>query len=100
MKLPSDDSKKNRNNRTNLTIAILTGQVGVLTLVIVLAAVFGGMALDKVFGTRPWITIGLIIVSLPVSLFLMIFIARRAVRKLKTSVSGKTIEEDAIGEDS
>jgi len=100
MKLQTEDSKKNKNNRTNLTIAILTGQVGVLTLVIVLTAVLGGLALDDYFGTRPWITVGLIIISLPVSLFLMIFIARRAVRKLKTSESGKTNEEDAIGEDS
>lgn len=100
MKLPKDSQDQKKQSLTNMTIAVLAGQVGVLTLVIVLGAVFGGLALDKVFDTKPWITIGLLVVSLPVSLFLMIFIARRAVRKLKISENGKLQEEDAIGEDS
>lgn len=100
MKLPKDSQDQKKQSLTNMTIAVLAGQVGVLTLVIVLGAVFGGLALDKAFDTKPWITIGLLVVSLPVSLFLMIFIARRAVRKLKISENGKLQEEDAIGEDS
>ena len=99
MKLPEDSQKQNKRNLTNMTIAVLAGQVGVLTLVIVLGAVFGGLALDKWLGTRPWFTVGLMVLSLPVSLFLMIYIARRAVKKLKTSDT-TNIEEDAIGKDS
>jgi F0F1-type ATP synthase assembly protein I len=97
---PPTGTPKNKQNLTNMTIAVLAGQVGVLTLVIVLAAVFGGLALDKVLGTKPWATVGLLVLSLPVSLFLMIFIARKAVKRLKTSQTTKMQEEDAVGEDS
>ena len=97
---PPNETPNNKQNLTNVTIAVLAGQVGVLTLVIVLAAVFGGLALDKALGTKPWATIGLLVLSLPVSLFLMIFIARRAVKKLKRSETTEMQEEDAVGEDS
>lgn len=100
MKPPAENPKANKHNFTNMTIAVLVGQVGVLTLVIVLGAVFGGLALDKALGTRPWVTVGLLVLSLPVSLFLMILIARRAVKRLKTSETTKMQEEDAVGEDS
>ena len=100
MKPPEENSKNNKHNLANMTIAVLAGQVGVLTLVIVLAAVFGGLALDKALGTKPWATVGLLVLSLPVSLFLMIFIARRAVKRLKISETTKMQEEDAVGEDS
>lgn len=98
--IPPTEYPNKKQNLTNVTIAILAGQVGVLTLVIVLAAVFGGLALDKALGTKPWATVGLLVLSLPVSLFLMIFLARKAVKRLKTSQTTKKQEEDAVGEDS
>jgi membrane protein implicated in regulation of membrane protease activity len=97
---PPTENHNKKHNLTNVTIAVLTGQVGVLTLVIILAAVFGGLALDNALGTKPWATVGLLVLSLPVSLFLMIFLARKAVKRLKTSETTKLQEEDAVGEDS
>ncbi len=91
------DTEKKANTR-NLVIAALVGQVGVLTLVIILAAVFGGLALDARLDTKPWFTVGLLVASIPVSLFTMIFLARKAVAKIKVGrpqeYPGK---EDGIG---
>jgi MFS-type transporter involved in bile tolerance (Atg22 family) len=80
-----------RNDRKtywmNLTLAGLAGQVGCLTLVIILGAVFLGLWLDAHFQTRPWLTIGLVVVSIPISLGLMFFVVRKAVARIKTGPS-------------
>lgn len=94
----STDEPKKKQDRYNLLIAAVTGQVGCLTLVIVIAAVLGGLALDSKLGTKPWFTIGLLVVSIPVSLALMFFVVRKTVSKIKTSgPSQKRNEEDGIG---
>jgi MFS-type transporter involved in bile tolerance (Atg22 family) len=69
-------------NKFNFTLAAVVGQVGCLTLVIVLAALFGGMWLDSYFDTRPMITVGLMIVSIPVTLLVMLLIVRVATSRL------------------
>jgi len=89
-----------KQNKYNLIIAVLVGQVGLLTMAIILAAVFGGLALDSLFGTRPWLTIGLLVISIPVSILLMIAISRKTVKKIRTSAMQKPDEEDVIGKDS
>jgi MFS-type transporter involved in bile tolerance (Atg22 family) len=68
----------------NLTLAAVVGQVGCLTSVIVLAALFGGLWLDSRFSTRPMITIGLIVISVPITLFVMIWIVKKATSRIKT----------------
>ncbi|KAF0110084.1 MAG: hypothetical protein FD147_1869 [Chloroflexi bacterium] len=93
--------KGNKQNTFNLLIAAVTGQVGCLTLVIILGAVLGGMALDARYGTKPWFTVGLLVASIPISLVLMFFIVRKAVSKIKTGgPQNKSNEEDGIGKDS
>lgn len=95
------ESPKKKRNRFNLLVAAVTGQVGCLTLVIILAAVFGGLALDARLDTKPWFTIGLLVVSIPLSLGLMFFVVRKTVSKLKLDEpQEKRSEEDGIGKDS
>lgn len=89
---------KKRDTR-NYLLAILTGQVGCVTLVIILAAVLGGLALDKALDTKPWFTIGLLLASIPVSIILMIFIARKTISKIKTNKTNDQDEEAGIGKD-
>jgi hypothetical protein len=43
-------------NILNTLLVVLIGQVGCVTLVIVLASVFGGLWLDGLFGTKPLFT--------------------------------------------
>jgi MFS-type transporter involved in bile tolerance (Atg22 family) len=68
------------NHLTNLftnQVLAVTGQVGCLTLVIILAAVFGGLWLDSRFDTKPIITIILVIGSVPVTMYMLIQLVRR-----------------------
>jgi F0F1-type ATP synthase assembly protein I len=69
----------------NLTMAGVAAQVGCLTLVIVLGAVLAGLWLDGRYGTRPWFTLGLVIVSIPVSLAAMFVVVRLAISKIKAN---------------
>ncbi len=78
----------------NLTLVGIVSQVGCLTLVIILAALLLGLFLDSRFNTRPWFTIGLVIVSIPVSLVLMFIIVRTAIKKLKPETTKQTKQEE------
>jgi hypothetical protein len=77
-------------------------QVGGLTLVIVLISVFGGLWLDRLFGTKPLLTILLVIASAPLSLWLTVRVAKRAVNKKNPPVArgrdSKPEEGDTTGE--
>ncbi len=82
----SDQPEKPDRKRQviNLTLAGVAAQVGCLTLIIVLGAVFIGLWLDRIFESRPWFTIGLVVVSIPISVIMMVIVARLAVSKIKT----------------
>jgi F0F1-type ATP synthase assembly protein I len=67
----------------NTLLIVLIGQVGCLTLVIILASVFGGLWLDKIFDTKPVFTLVLLLSGIPVSVFVMLTVARRTLARLK-----------------
>ncbi len=77
-----EQSKKSRTTVLNTVLLVLVGQVGCLTLVIILASVLGGMWLDSTFGTRPVFTLILMLAGVPISIFLMLSIARRTITKI------------------
>jgi F0F1-type ATP synthase assembly protein I len=60
----------------NMALAAITGQVGCLTIVIILLALLAGLWLDNRFDTSPWFTLALLIGSMPITLILMFRIAR------------------------
>ena len=78
----SQSEQKGRSILTNLVI-VLVGQVGCLTLVIILASVFGGLWLDKTFNTKPVFTLVLLFAGIPISVFVMLAIGRRTLVRLK-----------------
>lgn len=78
----AQSEQKGRGILTNLLI-VLVGQVGCLTLLIILASVFGGLWLDKIFGTKPVITLVLLFAGIPVSVLVMLSVARRTLARLK-----------------
>jgi F0F1-type ATP synthase assembly protein I len=49
------------------TVVLILGKVGCLTLVIALGALFTGLLVDNLLGTRPWLTIGFFVISLPLA---------------------------------
>ena len=67
----------------NMLLIVMVGQVGCLTLIIILASVFGGLWLDKMFGTKPVFTLALLFAGIPVSVLVMLFVARRTLARLK-----------------
>lgn len=67
----------------NLTYAVLAGQAGCASLVLIVIALFIGLALDARFGSRPAFTIGLLLLSIPISLFAMVRIALGMVREIQ-----------------
>jgi hypothetical protein len=80
MTLPGDSpDKKSSQHSFTLRVVAIGGEVGCITLIIVLAAVFGGLWLDRLLGTKPIITFILIIASAPLALFLTFRIAIRMI---------------------
>jgi F0F1-type ATP synthase assembly protein I len=69
-------------------MAGLGAEIGCLTLMIVLAAVFGGIWLDKLLGTQGVIMIILVLGSAPLALALTFWMAMRTVKKLNPPVQG------------
>jgi len=67
----------------NTLLIVMIGQVGCLTLVIILASVFGGLWLDKTFNTKPVFTLVLLLAGIPVSVFVMLALARKTLERLK-----------------
>ena len=65
----------------NLLI-VLVGQVGCITLVVILISVRLGLWLDDYFQTRPAYTLGLLLAGIPLSVWLMLLVARRTLSRL------------------
>jgi len=85
-----------RKNLVNTVLIVMVGQVGCLTLGLILAAVFGGQWLDARFGTKPLFTLALLLAGIPLSVLLMLSIARRTIERLK--LTGTSAEKDPSSE--
>jgi F0F1-type ATP synthase assembly protein I len=77
------DQDQKRKNMVQTLLIVVIGQVGCLTLAVILASVFGGLWLDNVFGTKPMFTLVLLFAGIPLSVFLMLSISRKALARLK-----------------
>ena len=78
----AQSSQKGRGILNTLLI-VMIGQVGCVTLIIILASVFGGLWLDRTFGTKPVFTLALLFAGIPLSVFVMLVVARRTLARLK-----------------
>ncbi|HEU0294070.1 MAG TPA: AtpZ/AtpI family protein [Anaerolineales bacterium] len=76
----------------NTLLIVMIGQVGCLTLVIILASVFGGLWLDKMFNTKPVFTLALLLAGIPVSVWVMLVVARRTLARLKDQAEKESKE--------
>jgi F0F1-type ATP synthase assembly protein I len=81
---------------------MIGGEVGCLTLAIVLLSVFGGLWLDRLFGTKPVIMLILVLASAPLSLALTYWVAVRSIRSVspasKETGKPEATEGDKTGE--
>ena len=79
----TENSDQNRAQRAyNLTLAAVAGQVGCLTLTIIIVALFGGLWIDSRLDTRPLATIILMVVSVPITVVTMIWVVKKATGKM------------------
>ena len=76
-------SKQKGRSILGTLLIVMVGQVGCLTLIIILASVFGGLWLDKTFNTKPVFTLALLFAGIPVSVLVMLSVARRTLTWLK-----------------
>jgi len=78
----------------NLTMAAVAGQVGFLTLCIVLASLFGGLWLDKRLDYKPVFTVVLMLASVPVTIIMMFWVVRNATARIRTIPAKKKSTEE------
>mgnify|MGYP001420646927 CR=1 FL=1 len=91
---PSDS----KQGQLNLTVVKVVLEVGFITLAVVLGALFGGVGLDGQCDSKPAFTIGVVLVSIPVSLVLILVIVKKEIAKIKTGLAqSKNSEEAGLG---
>ena len=90
------DPNKTRSgsHALNLALGAVAGQVGCLTIVIVVLALLAGLWLDNQFGTRPLLLIGLLVASVPVTVIMMFWVVRQATSRIKPEDLPKKVQED------
>ncbi len=77
-----------RNIITTVLIAMV-GQVGCVSLVIILLSVVGGLWLDNTLGTKPLFTLILLLAGIPLSVVLMLYVGRKTIEKIKSQSETK-----------
>jgi F0F1-type ATP synthase assembly protein I len=79
----AQSKQTNRQNMLYTLLVVMVGQVGCITIVVILASVFGGLWLDETFGTKPVFTLILLFAGIPLSVFLMLYAARKTLARLQ-----------------
>ena len=92
--MAQSDPKRQGQGILRTLLIVLVGQVGCLTLVVILASVFGGLWLDRTFGTKPLFTLILLFAGIPLSVILMLTIARRTLDRLKSRAESSGSKPD------
>ena len=73
-------------------VAGVVGQVGCLILLVVLGSLVAGLILDQIFGTRPLFIFILLLVSVPLTIWIIFMYTRYKSEQLQTVSDQK--EED------
>jgi len=92
-----DGQKENRGQYAfNMTMAVVAGQVGCLTLLVIIGTILGGLWLDARFATRPLFTVLLLVGSVPVTIILMFWVVRKATARIKPAANKEinSVQED------
>ena len=81
------DNDKRPSRVKNLSYAGIAGQAGCWLTLTVFGALFAGLWLDAQFGLKGPFTVGLVIVSVPISLFIVVRIVIRLVEAIQPPVN-------------
>jgi hypothetical protein len=88
------EGKKRSQYSANVALAIVAGQVGCVTIIIVALALIAGLWLDNQFDTKPIFLASLLIASAPVTILLMLWIVRSATSRIKPVDTGKDMSPE------
>lgn len=80
--MPEPNNKPN-SRLANITFAVVAAQSGCFTIVLVFGALLLGLWLDAQFGQRGPFTVGLLLLSIPLSLFVMVRTALSAIQRIQ-----------------
>ena len=80
-------SDKDNRNGFNTLLIVLVGQMGCLSLIVILVTVLSGIWLDNTFHTKPIFTLVLLLAGVPLSIVLMVYVGRKTLTKLKENTS-------------
>jgi F0F1-type ATP synthase assembly protein I len=75
-------SDSDRKSILRNLLIVLVGQVGCITLVVILLSVRLGLWLDEYFQTGPVYTLILLFAGIPLSVWLMLLVAGRTLKRL------------------
>ncbi len=73
-------------------VAGVVGQVGCIVLLVILATILLGLALDEAFGTRPTFIFVMLLVSVPVNLAALFVYTRHKARQMHKAAKLKEEE--------
>ncbi|HTP10572.1 MAG TPA: AtpZ/AtpI family protein [Anaerolineae bacterium] len=72
-------------------------QAGCVSVILIILALVAGMALDRVVGTQYMFTVGLLLLSIPVSLGAMVYTVLRSTRSMQNQPASQTTKkEDSV----
>jgi uncharacterized membrane protein len=91
--------KKTALRSFNIALAAVTGQVGCLTIIIIVAAFFAGRWLDNQFGSDALFTVILMVASVPVTLVVMFWVVRTVTSRF-AKLPGQNSKETEEGVES
>ena len=72
---------------SNVSVAAISGAAGCFMTVMIVGALVLGMGIDKLLGFKGPFTIGLVLVSAPVSLYVVVRLVLRVVRRTQAQTT-------------
>jgi F0F1-type ATP synthase assembly protein I len=89
MNKSGDKVRDNYQSAVTMTVLGVAGS----TFLVIFAALFAGLWLDKVFSSKPAFTVGLLLISIPVTLLLMFRVVKAATNRINPSRKNESPEE-------
>ena len=95
--MENEEGKQRSQYNLTLALAAVAGQVGCVTLLIVVIALVTGLWLDRRFNTSPIFLATILIGSVPITIFIMLWIVRSVTARMKHTNKDDIIDsEEAI----
>jgi F0F1-type ATP synthase assembly protein I len=87
-------SKKQGHDEFRNAVTITVVWVAGLNLVVIFVALIVGILLDKLFHSKPLFTAGLMITSIPLSIYLTYQVVKAATRRIQPVLTKESLQEE------